>query len=318
LKAIVFKQYGAPDVLHLADIPKPVPTEKEVLVKVAATTVTSGDVKLRKADPWLVRLFFGLTAPKRLVLGVDFAGSIAAIGKDVTQFRVGDRVFGSMGFSTGTCQEYLTVSEDGVITHIPEGISYEQAAAIPFGGLSSLHFLQKAGVLGGKRLLVYGASGSLGTAAVQLGVYLGATITGVCSKGNAELVNGLGAEELLHYEEGIQLKQGSYDIIFDTVGKSPFQYCVAALKPHGFYLRALHLSPGVLLNGLLVNLTTSKKVIGGAVTEKRGDLQLLAELVRVGRFMPVIDKTYPLEDTAEAHRYVETGHKRGNVVITIN
>jgi len=318
VKAVVFKKYGTPDVLHIADIPKPIPNEKEVLIKVAATTVTSGDVKLRKADPFLVRLFFGFTSPKRPVLGVEYAGTVEVVGKAVTQFKPGDRVLGSMGFAAGTYQEYIVVKEESVITHIPEGVSFEHAAAIPFGGLTSLYFLQKAGVLGGKRLLVYGASGALGTAAVQLAVYLGAHVTGVCSKSNTNLVRNLGASEVLNYENGIQLEQESFDIVYDTVGKSPFQHCVEALKPNGFYLRAVHYSPGVLLKGMIVNLTSSKKVVGGVVNEKREDLQLLAELVKAGRYQPVIGKTYPLEETAEAHRYVDTGHKKGNVVITVS
>ena len=319
MKAIVYTKYGPPDVLQLKEVEKPVPNEHEVLIKIYATSVTSGDCRLRKPDPFAIRFFNGLIRPKKItMLGNELAGEIEDVGKNVKLFRKGDQVFGQAGMSLGTNAEYICLKEDAALVLKTAGISYEEAATIPFGGNTALHFLRKGNIRSGQKILIYGASGSLGTAAVQLAKNFGTEVTGICSTVNVELVKSLGADKVIDYSKEDFTKNGqTYDIIFDTTGKSPFSGCIKSLKPKGIYLRAVHMSLSAIISGLWTSITCSKKVIGGVAIESKENLSYLKVLVEAGKLKPVIDRLYPLEQIAEAHRYVETGHKRGNVGIRV-
>jgi NADPH:quinone reductase-like Zn-dependent oxidoreductase len=319
MKAIVFKKYGSPEVLQLKELAKPTPKDNEVLIKIYVTTVTSGDCRMRKADPFAVRIFNGLTKPKKItILGNELAGEIEAIGVNVKLFKTGDQVFGQAGMKLGTNAEYICLPEDGTVAIKPMNLSYEEAAAIPFGGSTALHFLRKGNISSGQKVLIYGASGSLGTAAIQLARYFGADVTGVCSTPNLELVKSLGAESVIDYTKEDFTKNGqSYDIIFDTTGKSPFSGCVKSLKRKGTYLRAVHMTMSAIARGISTSLTSSKKVIGGVASERKENLVFLKELIEAGKFRSVIDRSYPFEQTAEAHKYVDKGHKKGNVIIIV-
>lgn len=319
MKAVVYEKYGPPEVLKIKEVEKPSAGDDEVLVRVAAVPVTVGDVRLRKADPFLARTFNGLFRPKTNILGMNFAGEVEATGKNVKKFKKGDKVFGSTAFGFGTYAEYITIKEDGVITHLPSNISFEEASAVPFGTLTSLHFLRKGNISKGKKVLVYGASGSLGTSGVQLAHYFGAEVTGVCSTANIELVKSLGADNVIDYtREKIADSQESFDIIYDAYGKSPFLACLKILKKDGYYLRSVHMGITPLLLGLWTNLTSSKKVVGGISIERQKDLQFVAEQMEKGKLIPVIDRSYSMEQMSDAHRYVDLGHKKGNVVVKIN
>jgi NADPH:quinone reductase-like Zn-dependent oxidoreductase len=319
MKAIVYARYGAPEVLRLNEVEKPVPKDNEILIKVYATTVTSGDARLRRADPFVVRFFNGLTGPKKItILGNELSGKIEAIGKDVKLFKTGDNVFGQTGMSLGANAEYKCLPEDGSLAIKPANITYEEAASIPFGASTSLHFLRKANITKGQKVLIYGASGSLGTAAIQLAKYFGAEVTGLCSTANLELVKSLGADKVIDYTKEDFSKNGkTYDIIFDTIGLSPFSGCIKVLNEKGVYLRAVHMTLPPIVRGLLTSLLSSKKVIGGVAAESKENMVLLKTLIEEGKLKPVIDRVYSFEQTAEAHRYVDAGHKKGNVVISV-
>jgi len=332
MKAAVYRQYGSPDVLAIADVEKPVPGEEEVLVRIHATTVCAGDVRLRKADPFFLRLLNGLSRPKRInVLGMELAGTIERVGGKVTRFTRGDRVFGSAGFRFGTYAEYACLSQDGLLAIKPVEVPGEDAAAIPFGGISALFFLRRGGIESGQKVLVYGASGSVGTFAVQLAKHFGAHVTGVCSTANLELIRSLGADEVVDYtREDFSNAGRVYDIVFDTVGKSGFWRSMKSLKRGGSYIMASSvpaastmtammlglLSPA--LGGMWASITGAGNVIGGIARGKAQDLSFLIGLIEAGELRTVIDRRYPLDRIAEAHRYVEAGHKKGNVVIAIN
>jgi NADPH:quinone reductase-like Zn-dependent oxidoreductase len=319
MKAIVYHKYGSPDVLHLTEVAKPTPNDDEVLIKIYATTVTSGDCRVRKADPFAIRFFNGLTKPKKTtILGNELAGEIEEAGKNVRLFRKGDKVFGQAGIRLGANAEYICLQEDATLVIKPANISFEEAATIPFGGNTALHFLRRGNIRSSQNVLIYGASGSLGTAAVQIAKSFGAEVTGVCSTANVELVKSLGADKVIDYTKEDFTKNGqTYDIIFDTTGKSPFTGCVKSLNQKGVYLRAVHMSLLSIVRGFWTSITSNKKVIGGVADELKENLLALKDLIDKGLLKPVIDRRYPFEKTAEAHRYVDKGHKRGNVVITV-
>jgi len=309
VRAAVYRKYGPPEVLRVTEIGKPIPKDNQILVRVFATTVTSGDVRLRKADPFIVRLFFGLLGPRKHVLGSDLAGEVEVVGKEVRRFKVGDQVF---GLGVKTYAEYACLKEDGPRAIKPVNVSFEEAAAIPWGAGCSLYFLRRGGIRAGQRVLIYGASGSLGTAAVQLAKHFGAEVTGVCSTANLDLVKSLGADKVIDYTKEDFTTSGPYDLIYHTVGKISFSRSVKSLRKRGLYVSALLLAPS--LRRLRAG---GRKVIGGIAKVKAEDMTFLKELVEAGKLRPVIDQRFPLEQIAEAHRYVERGHKKGNVVITL-
>ena len=319
MKAIVYTEYVSPDVLQLKEVAKPIPKDNEVLIKIFATTVTSGDCRVRKADPFAVRFFNGLTKPQKItILGNELAGEIEEVGKNVKLFRKGDQVFGQAGMNLGANAEYLCLSEDAALAIKPANLTWEEAAVIPFGGNTALHFLKKGNIRSGQKVLIYGASGSLGTAAIQIAKHFGAEVTGVCSTTNIELVKSLGADNVIDYTNEDFTQSGqTYDIIFDTTGKSPFSGCLKSLKQNGIYLRAVHMALSSIVRGFWTSMTSSKKVIGGVATELKENLVFLKGLVEAGKLKPVIDRRYPFEQIAEAHRYVDNGHKKGNVAITV-
>jgi NADPH:quinone reductase-like Zn-dependent oxidoreductase len=320
MKAAVYDRYGPADVLHIEDVEKPVPGDDDILVRIHATTVCAGDVRFRRADPFFLRGLNGFARPKKIkVLGMEFAGTVEKAGGHVTRFKPGDRVFGSAGLKFGTYAEYACIPDGPLVAPISDTISFEEAAAIPFGGISALFFLRQANLAPGQRILVYGASGSVGTYAVQLAKHFGAHVMAVCSATNLELVKSLGADAAIDYRKEDFSQAGRvYDIVFDTVGKSGFWRSMRALKRGGVFIRAASglLSP--TLGRLWASLTGAGHTMQGIARTKPGDLSLLMELVTSGKIRPVIDILYPLNDIVAAHRYVETGHKRGNVVIVVD
>ncbi|MBK9985175.1 MAG: NAD(P)-dependent alcohol dehydrogenase [Saprospiraceae bacterium] len=319
MKAIVSTAYGSPEVLQLREVKTPVPTENEILIRIHATSVSSGDVRIRKADPYAVRFVYGFRKPKNDILGYAFAGEIEAMGKNVKRFKVGDQVFGSAGMHMGAYAEYVCLPEDGVLAMKPKNMSYAEAAAIPFGGNTALYFLRKAEIKNGQKVLIYGASSAIGTIAVQLAKYFGAEVTGVCSSANLDMVLSLGADKVIDYTKVDFSKSGeTYDVIFDTVGKSSFSGSIKSLKKNSFYLKTVHMDLSSIFRGIWTSMTSGKKVKGGVTVEKSEDLNFLREIIEAGKLKAVIDRTYTLEQIPEAHGYVEKGHKKGNVVITVD
>ncbi|MBI4658832.1 MAG: NAD(P)-dependent alcohol dehydrogenase [Verrucomicrobia bacterium] len=324
MKAAVYTRYGPPEVLEIKDVEKPVPRDSEVLVRIHATTVSAGDWRMRKADPFIARFMNGLWGPRKVqILGMEFAGTIESVGKSVTRFEAGDQVFGSTGFKFGAHAEYACLAEDGLLAIKPVNMTFEEGAAVLFGGVSALHFLRKAKIQAGQKVLIYGASGSVGVFAVQLAKHFGAHVTGVCSTANLDLVKSLGADEVVDYtKEDFSGAGRIYDVVFDTVGKSGWSRSLKALKRGGCYVRvggAGRLSSilGDILRGIWVSSTSATKVIGGMAREGGGDVAFLKALIEAGKLRTVIDRRYSLEQIAEAHGYVEAGHKKGHVVILL-
>lgn len=323
MKAIVYSEYGPPEVLHTKEVETPVPADNEVLIKIYATTVTTADVNARgfvfvpPGFGFIPRLMFGLKRPKRQILGTEIAGEIEAIGKNVKLFKKGDLVFGFSGF--GGYAEYISMPEHGSLAIKPENITFEEAAAIPVGATTALYFLRDLGkIQRGQKVMIRGASGGVGTYAVQLAKYYNVEVTGVCSTAHVDLVKSLGADVVIDYTKDDYTKSGAlYDIILDTVvGKTSFSECKNSLTPKGLYL--------AVAGGLkefwqmaLTSVTGSRKVLAGQAPDRMEDLIFLKELIEAGKLKPVIDKRYPMEQMVEAHRYVDKGHKRGNVVITV-
>jgi NADPH:quinone reductase-like Zn-dependent oxidoreductase len=318
MQAMVYTQYGAPEVLHLQDIPKPTPADHEIRVKIYATSVTAGDWRMRKADPFAARLYNGLFRPLKVtILGFDLAGEVDAVGSDVTKFKPGDQVFAWTGFGFGAYAEYKCMPEDGVVAAKPANLSYEEAAGAASGAITALLFLQAGSIQPGQTVLVYGASGSVGTYAVQLARHFGATVTGVCSTGNVELVKSLGAEQVIDYKrEDFTRTNQTYDVIYDTVGKTSFAACKHLLKPDGRYIAG---SAGVYehLQALWTSKFGDQKVISSIAAARQADIIFLKGLLEAGHIKPVIDKCYPFDQIPAAHHYVETGRKKGNVVVSV-
>ncbi len=304
MKAVICETYGPPEVLEIKEVDKPIPKKNEVLVKIMASAVNSADVRVRALSApgfmrVVMRIVLGFTGPRKPILGVVLSGVIEAVGKDVKNFKPGDEIYASTGFAFGAYAEYIALAENKIITLKPTKASFEEAAAILFGGTTALYFLQKAGIGArqGQKVLVYGASGAVGTAAVQLAKHYGAAVTAVCGENGVELLKSLGADHIVVYTKEDFTQNGeTYDIIFDAVGKKPKNTCVGSLAGDGKY---------VTVGGLEVS------------SERKEQLMFLAELFDKGEYKAVIDKTYPLEDIVAAHRYVDQGKKQGNVVVTI-
>ncbi len=330
MKAVICTKYGPPQVLQLKEVEKPIPKDDEVLIRIYATTVAAGDVNLRRGMKnmsfllrFLGKMVLGFRKPKKSMLGMELAGEIEAVGKDIKRFRKGDQIFGTTtGLSFGSYAEYICIPEEPLSTGMfganmvaikPTNMSFEEAAAVPIGGDTALHFLRKGNIQNGQKILIYGASGSVGTFAVQLAKYFGAEVTGVCSTTNLELVKSLGADKVIDYTKEDFTDSGeTYDIIFDTVGKSSFSDCKRSLKKKGFYLEAV-----MKVSHLVRGLCSSIKVISGGATETKEDLIYLKEIIEEGKLKSVIDRSYSLEQIFEAHSYVDKGHKKGNVVIIV-
>lgn len=322
MKAIVATAYGGPEVLQLKEVAKPTPKDNEILVKVHATTVNAGDSRMRSftVPPllWLpARLALGFSKPKHPIYGMELAGEVEAVGSAVQRFTPGDQVVAStFAEQFGAHAEYKCLPEDGVVVRKPQHLSYAEAATLPIGAQTALYFLKAANIQPGQRVLIYGASGSVGTFAVQLAKYFGAEVTGVCSTRNVALAKSLGADMVIDYTREDFTQNGTtYDVVFDTVGKTTFAQCQGVLKRTGHYLHTALELPG--LKGRWYALTTGKQVVGGTAVPRIEALTFLKDLSEMGRLKPVIDRCYPLERMVEAHRYVDQGHKTGNVVITV-
>ncbi|USL40784.1 NAD(P)-dependent alcohol dehydrogenase [Priestia megaterium] len=302
MKAMVCTKYGKPDVLQLQEVEKPIPKENEILIKIHAATVTSGDCRVRSFNSplllWLpMRIVLGLRKPRKSILGVELAGEVEEVGKNVTRFKKGDQLFAMTGMKFGGYAEYICLPEKGTIAVKPENVTYEEAASISFGGTTALHFFRKGNIQAGQKVLIYGASGAVGTAAVQLANYYGAEVTGVCSAKNSELVKSLGADRVIDYQnEDFTEKEERYDLIFDAVGKITKNQCKEALA----------------LNGRFVSVEGQ-----GIAKVQTKDLLLLKKLMEEGQIKSVIDRCYSLEQIPKAHEYVEAGHKIGSVVVTL-
>lgn len=316
MRAAVYRKYGPPDVVSIEEVPQPVPGALDVLVRMRATSVTSGDARMRAFNlppPFAIpgRLALGIFGPRKKILGVEFAGEVEAVGKDVTRFRRGDRVFGIDVFNCHA--EYKVVREDECIALMPDSLRYEEAPGIPFGGVTALHFLNKAGIKPGQKVLINGASGGVGVHAVQLAKFFGAHVTGVCSAANADLVRSLGADRVIDYATiDFAAESVVYDVIMDTVATAPFKRCEPVLASTGVLLVVL----GVPAD-MFKRPKGGKRIIGGQSAEDPADLRLLADLLEAGPIRPVVDRTYRLEDIRAAYAYVDTGRKRGSVVVTI-
>jgi NADPH:quinone reductase-like Zn-dependent oxidoreductase len=322
MKAVICTKYGPPEVLQIREVTQPVPKPDEILVKIYSTTAFAGDCELRGLKfPFffrlLIRIAFGFRRPRRKILGQEFAGEIEAVGDNVKMFKKGDQVFGTPGFALGAYAEYICLPEDKVLALKPTDMTYEEAAAITIGGLEAMYYLRKAEIRRGQNVLVNGAGGSIGTVAIQLAKYFGAQVTGVDSCEKLEMLRSIGADRVIDYTQDDFTKNNeTYDVVFDVVGKSSFSRAEKSLKQAGIYISA---NPGILqiLRGPHTVVKGGKKAIFGKVSDKADDLATLKELIKASNLKPFIDKQYSLAQIVEAHRYVEQGHKKGNVVINV-
>ena len=327
MKAIVWTKYGPPEVLQLQEVEKPIPKDDEVLIRIYATTVTAGDCELRSLKLPIImsfplRIWIGFLKPKgNTIPGTELAGEIEAVGKDVKMFKEGDHVFGAAGMAFGANAEYICLPErprdmEGGVAIKPTTMTYEEAATVPFGGRDALHFLRKGNIQSGQKILINGAGGSIGTFAVQLAKHYGAEVTAVDSTGKLDMLLSIGADKVIDYTQEDFTENGEiYDVIFDVIGKLSFSNSDRSIKPNGTYLLANPISQ--MFQGLWTRMTSGKKVIMQTAAGTIGDLIFLRELVEQGKINTVIDRRYPLEQIVDAHRYVETGEKKGNVVITV-
>lgn len=319
MKAAVYTQYGSPEVVAIKEVATPVPSDHEVLIRVRATTVNRTDCGFRLPRPSFVRIFSGLRKPRRIILGSELAGDVTAIGAKVASFKPGDRVFGLTGISFGAHAEYVCIREDGAIVAMPAGLSFEEAAAVPDGVMLALTVLRRFGLRNGHRVLIYGASGSIGTAGVQLAKAMGAFVTAVCNTKSLEVVRSLGPDEIVDYTKGDFTTSGqTYDLVFDAVGKLSLSRCRSLLKEHGTYIST---DLGFLAQNPFLavwsKLTGRRRVLFPIPKERKEDVSFLKTLIEEGRYKPVIDRRYALDEIVEAYRYVECGEKIGNVVITV-
>ena len=330
MKAMVYTQYGSPEVLQLKEIEKPAPKDNEILIRIHATSVNIGDLWARNFKAitpskftmplpfWLpARMYFGWNKPKINILGNEFAGEIESTGRDVKRFKKGDPVFGYRGQNMGANAEYLCVPENGLVAIKPANMTFEEAAASSYGALTALNLLRKANIQSGQKILINGASGGIGAAAVQLATYYGAEVTGVCGTPRMEFVKSLGADHVIDYtREDFTKNHQTYDLIFDILGKGSFSRYKNSLTKNGIYLLA-SFKMKQLFQMLWTSITGGRKVICALSFENPADLLFIKELIETGKMKTIIDRRYPLEQIAEAHRYIETGHKKGNVVITV-
>lgn len=320
MKAAIYEQYGPPEVIEIKEMVKPIPKHDEVLIRIHSTTATPPDCLMRSGSSPVGRVLLGIAKPgkKYQTPGIEFSGEIEAIGKEVRRFKPGDQVYGFRGFGTGACAEYKCMPEKGSLAIKPANLTYAEAAAVVDGATTALFFLKdKAGIQPGEKVLINGASGSMGTMAVQLAKHFGAEVTGVCSSSKMDLVKSLGADQVIDYTQEDFTQNGkTYDIIFDVSSQSSFSRCKNSLKPNGRYL-VTNMGLAPIIQTFWTKLTGGKKVIFALSIEKNDALVFLKGLIEAGKLKPVIDRSYPLEQTAEAHRYVEAGHKRGSVVINV-
>lgn len=330
MKAITYTEYGSPDVLQLREITKPRPKDNEILIRIRATRVNYGDMLARKFGnitskefnmPGILlipaRLDFGIRKPKKYILGSEFSGVIESVGKEVKRFKAGDAVFGYRGPSFGAYAEYLCMPESGLVTHKPSTMSFEEATLVPYGALTALSHFKKVNIQPGQKVLIIGASGGIGSAGVQLAKYFGAEVTGVCGTAKLEFVKVLGADKVIDYsKEDFTQSAEKYDLIYDILGKSSFEKCQSLLTSKGILLYA-SFKVKQLIQMMQTSKSTGKKVICTFSSENLDDLNFIKDLVEAGKYKTLIDKRFPLEETAEAHRYYESGKNTGNVVITV-
>ena len=328
MKAILWTKYGAPDVLQPGEVDKPTPKDNEILIKIHASTVTAGDCEMRRLELPLMlsfpmRLYAGFLKPKRIpILGQELAGEVVEVGRNVTSYRVGDQVFGTTGFKFGAYAEYICLPEkpadaQGTLTLKPANSTYEEATAVPTAGFEALHFLRRANIQPGKKVLVIGAGGGIGSLAIQLARYFGAEVTGVDSTGKLKMLQSIGANHVIDYTKGDYTKSGeTYDLIIDVVGKRSVSKRLKLLKEDGYYFLAYAGLSHILL-GMWLSMTGNKKLKIESSAQKKADLIFLKELIEAGKLRSVIDRSYPLEQAANAHRYAETGEKKGNVVLAV-
>lgn len=314
MKAIHCTAYGKPEVLKIVEIPKPEPQPNEVLIRIYATAVNSGDARIRRADPWIVRLIFGFSKPRKPILGAAFSGEVVEVGNSVIQFKVGDAVFGSTGMGLGAYAEFKALPETATLALKPDSLSHIEAAIIPFGALTALHFIQKANIQPEQKVLIYGASGAVGSAAVQLAKAFGAEVTAVCSGANMELMKKIGADKVLNYQqEDFAVNKEKYDVIYETVNKLSFSESVRHLKKGGTLILGAADFSKMMRAGLAS--MWGRKVLTGVIKESTEGINFIRELIDRGEYRPVLDRVFSIDQIAEAHEYVDLGHKKGNVAI---
>lgn len=317
MKAAVYTKYGSPEVVQLIDVEQPTPKENEILIRIRATAVNSGDVRMRKADPFAVRFIFGLLKPRKTILGTVYSGVIEQVGKHVTQFKVGDVVFGHTDMNLGAHAQYIAVPENSSVALKPLSVAHTQAAVIPFGGVTAWHFLKKAGIKPNQKVLVVGASGAVGSAAVQLAKASGALVTGVCSIANIDLVTSIGADKVIDYTKEDFTQNGEvYDVIMDTVNTISVSRSLKSLSQNGIMILS---AAGMteMMQGKWISTTSNRQVLMGVIAHSKADIVFLKQLIEAGKYKAVIDKTYSLSQIADAHAYVEQGHKKGNVAVEV-